>query len=68
MKLDAKRDETTLDTRVRIISGSLKGIEGTVVSRPASDRLLINLESSLQGAYVEIDANSIKHIETHRAP
>jgi hypothetical protein len=68
MTLDAKRDESAFDTRVRIISGSLKGVEGTVVRRPASGRLLINLEAGQRGAYVEIDANSVRYIKTRRAP
>jgi transcription antitermination factor NusG len=49
--------ESRLDTgdRVRVKQGSLMGMEGTVLSRRGSTRLLVSVNFLQQGASVEID-------------
>ena len=49
--------------RVRIRSGSLSGLEGTVVRRHGVDRLLVAVEFLQQGASVQLDDFQVEPID-----
>ena len=51
------------NARVRIISGSLEGLEGTVVSPRRNNRLLIRLHTDPQGVCAEIDAQVVEFLD-----
>ena len=52
---------TSTGAIVRILSGELQGLEGTIISVHGDNRLLIRLRA-LQGACVEIDAQSVEYL------
>ncbi len=49
--------------RVRVTSGPLMGIEGTVLSRRGGDRLLVSVDFLQRGASVEIDDFSLEPLD-----
>lgn len=50
-------------TRVRIRSGSLAGLEGTVVRRRGVERLLVSVEFLQQGASIQLDDFQVEPID-----
>jgi len=49
--------------RVRVTSGPLTGIEGTVLTRRGANRLLVSVDFLQQGASVEIDDFSLEPLD-----
>ena len=50
--------------RVRVISGPLEGVEGVLVRKKNSFRLVLSLELLARSAAVEVDASAVERVRT----
>jgi transcriptional antiterminator RfaH len=53
----------TVGQRIRVLSGSLTGVEGTVIKRHGRQRLLVAIEFLQQGASVQIDDCDVECVD-----
>lgn len=54
--------------RVRIVSGTLRGMEGVLLRRKNRIRVVISLDLIMQSISVEVDSNEVAPVMVHNTP